>query len=142
MFVILRLTKGVFMRLNENRNWFVCLILTVITFGIYELYLLHVMARETNISCKEDNKHTMGLLLLILLSLLTCGIWSIVWMCLIISRWEEKARRCGEHPSCSILAYLLWSILGSLIIIGPLIAFILMMKGFNQANRLYNNKLA
>lgn len=130
------------MRLNENRNWFVCLLLTVITFGIYELYLIHVMASETNISCKEDNKHTMGLLLFILLTIITFGIWSIVWMCLLISRWEDKATRAGERPACSIVAYLLWSILGMMIFIGPLIAYVLMIKGFNQANRLYNDKLS
>lgn len=127
------------MRLNENRNWFVCLLLTFITLGIYGLYLIHCVAKETNISCKEDGKNTMGLLLYILLSIVTFGIWGIIWTCLVISRWENKASQAKEQPKCTLVSYLLWSILGSLIFVGPIVAYAKMIGGLNQANRLYNS---
>lgn len=128
------------MRLNENRNWLVCILLTLITFGIYGLYLIHIVAKETNIACEEDGKNTMGLLLYILLSLVTFGIFAIIWEILLLVRWKEHARRNNEAPACSLVAYLLWSILGSMIIIGPIVAFALMISGLNQSNRIYNSK--
>lgn len=130
------------MRLNENRNWLVCLLLTIVTLGIYGFYLVYCIAKETNVSCKEDGKNTMGLLLFILLSIVTFGIWSIVWYCLVIARWENKATQAGEQPSCTIISYLLWEIVGAIIFVGPIVAYALSIKGLNQANRLYNTNQA
>ena len=67
------------------------------------------------------------------------GIWGIIWTCLVISRWENKASQAKEQPKCTLVSYLLWSILGSLIFVGPIVAYAKMIGGLNQANRLYNS---
>ena len=129
------------MRLKDDRNWFLVLLLTIITFGIYMLYLIHVMAKDTNEACKEDGNNTWGLGLYLLLSIFTFGIGPIIWQCMIISRWENYAGKNGEIPKCTIISYLLWYILGSFIIIGPIIAFVKFIKGFNQTCKIYNSKI-
>lgn len=127
------------MELNENRNWLVAILLTIITFGIYGLYLIHVMARDTNTACSNVDHHTtLGLLVYILVSMITGGLFSLIWMILIIMRWENFAKIAGEQPKCTLVSYLCWMIFGSLIIIGPIVAFAKMIAGFNQCCALYN----
>ena len=127
------------MELNEDRNWIIALLLTIITFGIYGLYLVYVMARDTNTACSNvDHQTTMGLLVYILLDIITSGIFSIIWTVLIILRWENFAKLAGEKPKCTVGSFLLWSIVGSLIIIGPIVAFAKYINGFNQCCALYN----
>ena len=122
-----------------NRNWFVCLLLSWITFGIYGLYFMHVVARDTNIACSSDGKHTRGLIAVILLSLITFGIYAIVWQLMVISRWEKLADKVQEKPKCSLISYVLWFLFGSIIIIGPLVCWIKQVKGLNQACSIHNS---
>ncbi len=124
--------------LKDNRSWFLTMLLTAITGGIYGMYLLHVMARDTNIACANDGKRTRGLLAVILLSMVTLGIYSLVWQLMIISRWENNAVQAGQTPRCTLVSYLLWTLLGSMIIVGPFIASYKYIHGFNQACAIYN----
>lgn len=123
-------------RLKDNRGWFVTMLLSAITGGIYGMYLMHVMARDTNIACANDGKHTRGLLAFILLSMVTLGIYALVWQLMIISRWENNAVQAGQKPRCTLVAYLLWTLL--LPGIGSMIASYKYIHGFNQACAIYN----
>jgi hypothetical protein len=125
--------------LKDNRGWFVTMLLSCITCGIYGMYLTHVMARDTNIACAKDGKHTRGLLAVILLSMVTLGIYGLVWTLKIISRWENNAIQAGQTPRCTLVSYLLWMLLGSMLCgIGSLIASYKYIHGFNQACAIYN----
>ena len=66
-------------KLTTNRGFWLAWLLSMVTFGFYGWYLIHCFAKETNIACKDDGKNTTGLLLFIIFSLLTFGIYSIVW---------------------------------------------------------------
>lgn len=49
--------------LPTNRGFWLAWLLSIVTFGIYPLYLVHAFAKETNIACAGDGKKTTGLLL-------------------------------------------------------------------------------
>ncbi|MDP2426181.1 MAG: DUF4234 domain-containing protein, partial [bacterium] len=49
------------MRLKEDRSLLLLIILSIITFGIYNLFFIHGLAKDTNIACAEDGKKTAGL---------------------------------------------------------------------------------
>ncbi|MBQ7352159.1 MAG: DUF4234 domain-containing protein [Clostridia bacterium] len=124
--------------LTDNRSWLLVLILNGITFGIYGIYLTYVMARDTNIACAKDGENTKGLLWVLLLGIVTFGIYGLIWQLMIIKRWANHAQANGATPKCTVLSYLLWNIVGSIIVIGPLVAFAKTINAFNQACMIYN----
>lgn len=65
--------------LPTNRKVWKIWLLSFITFGIYGMVVMFAMAKETNISCSEDGRHTRGFWGAILLSLITLGIYGLVW---------------------------------------------------------------
>ncbi len=72
--------------LPTNRKVWKIWLLSFITFGIYGMVVMFVMAKETNISCSEDGKHTRGFWGAILLSLITLGIYGLVWY----YKWADR----------------------------------------------------
>lgn len=72
--------------LPTNRGFWKAFLLNLITLGIYNLYLVHCFAKETNIACAEDGRSTKGLVAYFFLGLITFGIYDIVWTCNWIDR--------------------------------------------------------
>lgn len=72
--------------LPSSRNVLVIYLLTILTFGIYGLILMFNMARETNITCEADGKHTRNLWGALGLSIITFGIYALVWAC----KWYNR----------------------------------------------------
>ena len=126
-------------KLKDNRNWFVCFLLTLITFGIYGIYLMYVQIRDTNIACSNDGKHTSGLLKLFLLGLITIGIYILVWEIKLISRWQSYVENHNEKPKYTITVFLICNFLLSSFFIPPLISSILRLSAFNHVCRIYNS---
>ena len=126
--------------LKEDRNWFLVLFYSVITLGIYAVYFLHVQVRDTNIACVKDGKHTSGLIKLILLSLITFGIYSVVWNIKLYSRWQHLAESVSEKPRYTITTHVLLTLVFSSFGITLLIASILQILAFNQMCAIYNDR--
>jgi len=127
-------------KLTTNRGFWLTLLLSIITLGIYGWYLIYAFAKETNIACKDDNKKTTGLLLYILLSLVTLGIYSIVWTCMWINRCNEYLRRNNKPDGLQVSTYIL-----TLFLLGWLTLGIMFLVVFSKAlylqnavNRTYN----
>jgi hypothetical protein len=128
-------------RLPTERGFWLALFLSIVTLGIYEYYLIYAQAKETNIVCAEDNKHTHGLLFVILLSLVTFGIYSIVWECMIIERRRSYLGRHGQDPGLSVTTFILLTFIFVLFTFG-ITAIVAFCKGLyqqNAVNRTYNN---
>jgi len=133
--------QGVFMsKLTTNRGFWLTLLLSIITFGIYGFYLIYAFARETNIACKDDNKKTSGLLIFLLLSFVTFSIYAIVWFCMWIGRCNEYLRKNNKPEGLQVSTYLL-----TLFLLGPLTIGIMYLVVFcktlylqNAVNRTYN----
>lgn len=125
--------------LNGDRSFGVTFLLCFITLGIYALYIIHAFAKETNIACAEDGRHTNGLLLYLLFSLLTLGIYPIFWTCNWISRCNsyliDKDRPEGLQQYTYILSLLFgWLTFGIL----NIVVFAKMIYLQNDVNSTYN----
>uniref|UniRef100_UPI0025B63291 DUF4234 domain-containing protein n=2 Tax=Muribaculum intestinale TaxID=1796646 RepID=UPI0025B63291 len=46
--------------LPTNRGFWLTIILSIVTLGIYQWYLVYAFARETNIACRRDGQNTQG----------------------------------------------------------------------------------
>jgi hypothetical protein len=127
-------------KLTTNRGFWLALLLSIITFGIYGLYLVYAFAKETNIACKDDGKHTQGLLVYILLSLITFGIYAIVWQAMLINRRCNYLARNGKPEGLQLSTYL-WTIflLGWLTLgIMYIVLFCKFLYQQNDVNQTYN----
>jgi len=127
-------------KLATKRGFWLTFLLSIVTCGIYYWYLIHAFAKETNIACKEDNKKTSGLLLFILLSLITFGIYGIVWFCKWINRCNEYLRKNNKPEGLQVSTFLLTIFLLGPITLGimDLVVFCKILYLQNAVNRTYN----
>jgi hypothetical protein len=102
-------------KLTTNRGFWLAWLLSIVTFGIYGMYLIYAFAKETNIACKSDGKNTTGLFLYIVFSILTLGIYSVVWDCMWINRCNAFLARNGKPEGLQMSTYLL-----TMFLLGPL----------------------
>lgn len=128
------------MKLKDDRNWFVVMLLSIFTLGLYGIYFIHVQIRDTNIACADDGKKTGGLLKFFLLGILTFGIYMIIWDYKIVQRWQNYAISNNETPKYSIILHIVLSYILSFTGVATLISSILKLSAFNQVCRIYNNK--
>lgn len=135
---------GEFMQtLPVNRGFWKVLLFTIITLGIYQLYLIHAFAKETNIACREDGRRTRGLIGYILLSIITLGIYSVIWQALLVDRRGNFCEKHGVPNRLTLLFFLLsYFILGALTLgICVIIAYVKYIHQQNDVNRIYNKSL-
>lgn len=58
--------------LPANRGFWLTLLLSIVTLGFYQWYLIHAFSKETNIVCTPaDQRKTHGLVVFLLLSVVT-----------------------------------------------------------------------
>lgn len=118
----------------------VTIILSIVTLGIYQWYLVYAFARETNIACRRDGQNTTGLFLFIILTIITFGIYSIVWYCKWISRCNTYLAVNGQPQGLQVSTYLLSIFFGWLTLgIFNLVVFCKMLYLQNAVNNTYNN---
>ena len=108
--------------LKENRSLLVMILLSIITFGIYELYYIHTVAKDTNTICEGHEGKTSGLFALILLSLLTCGIYGFFWWYRIGDMLAKAVHRRSLHATVSGGTVLLCFLIGTFVF--PIISFV------------------
>ncbi len=126
-------------KLTSNRSFWLAILLSIVTLGIYPLYLIYAFAKETNIACKEDGKSTSGLIVFILLSIITLNIYSIIWWCKWINRCNFYLAKNGKPEGLQISTYLLtlffgWITLG----IMYFVVFYKIINLQNSVNATYN----
>lgn len=126
--------------LPTHRGFWLSLFFSIITLGIYQVYLVYAFAKETNIACQGVGKKTTGLLLYIIFSILTLGIYSIIWYCQWISRCNTYLIINGRPQKLQVSTYLIsvflgWLTLGFL----NLVVFCKMLYLQNAVNATYNS---
>ena len=75
--------------IKDDRSFLKLLLLSIITLGIYEFWHLHHWTKDINTLCKDDGKNNEGVLLYILFTLVTCGLFPIFW-------WFKAADRLSR----------------------------------------------
>ena len=126
--------------LRTNRGLFKWIILSILTFGIYDLVMMYHISQEINEVAKDDGKKTMNyLLLFFILTPLTFGIATLVWWHRICARMGNELDRRGIDYSFGAGSFWGWNIFGALIVIGPLVFKYKFLKTMNLLNADYNN---
>ncbi len=127
-------------QLKTNKGLLKTILLSLITFGIYSLVVMSAVSSEVNIvASKYDGKKTMHFCLLaFIVAPLTFGIAGIVWYHRISKRIGAELARRDINYCFGAADYWLWSVLGSLIGIGPLVYMHKLFKAVNKMNEDYN----
>ena len=114
------------------------ILLSIITCGIYGFWRISVLARDLNLMCKGDGNKTRGFLAYFFFGLLTLGIYCIIWLYMVGDRLYDNAKSYNLSFKESGSTVLLWYLLGSLIIVGPIIAMHIIFKNTNALADEYN----
>ena len=127
-------------QLRTNRSFIKTFLLSMITFGIYGLCVYSHVGEELNmVATPHDGKHTTHFcLVFFILSWLTAGIYPLVWNHKICNRMAGELNRRSINYSFSASTFWLWGILGSLIVVGPIVYTHKLLKAMNLINASYN----
>lgn len=123
---------------RTDRGFWRTFFLSIVTLGIYPLYMVSVVAQTTNVACRKDGERTWGVLPFILLSIVTLGIFPLVWHCKVIARWSRYCEANGEQSVVTRKFYLGWSTFGLLTVVGPFIALARVLRGYAQIGAIFN----
>ena len=66
-------------------------LLSFVTFSVYHFYFMDLWAKDVNILCEKDGKHTVGVEKMMLVSVLTFGVYKYVWLAEIVDRICDNA---------------------------------------------------
>lgn len=102
----------------QKRNIALCIVLSLITCGIYMYYWLYCIAEDLN-TASHTQEATGGMV--VLLSIVTCGIYLWYWLYKAGEKVDAIRVRCGMAAANSSVVYLLLGIFGLSIISQALI---------------------
>ncbi len=105
----------------QNRNVALCVVLSILTCGIYGLYWLYELNEAACVSNPNEWNTNGGLV--ILLSIVTCGIYGIYW-----NYKMGKALSVLPGASDNSTLYLVLSVLGL-----PIVNYCIMQSDINRA---------
>lgn len=121
-------------RIKTDRSIWPYIFLSIVTFGIYGIWYLHKLRKDVNIMCMNDNKHTPDLLVLCILSVLTCGIYSMIWWCNMHDRMRSTAKELGVRVE-QTTSNLMLLFIGAYFCLG-ILSWVAIHKVFTTANEL------
>ena len=84
--------------LQDDRSFLRLLLLSYVTLGIYSIWHLHHWTKDINAICKDDGKNNEGILLYILFTLLTCGLFPVFWW----FKAADRLSRTGVRESVAV----------------------------------------
>ena len=127
-------------QLKTNRGLIKTILLTLITFGIYPIVFYSGISNDINlIAGRYDGRKTMHYcLLFFIVSPITLGIGSLVWMYKVSDRIGNEASRRRLGVSLSGMSYLGWGILGAFILVGPFVYLYKLCSAMNALAADYN----
>lgn len=94
----------------KSKNVGLCIVLSIITCGIYGLYWLVCMADDVNTVAKRPSGTSGGMVLL--LTLVTCGIYGWYWLYKSGETMDLVRTEHGEGTGSLAILYLVLGILG------------------------------
>lgn len=118
---------------KTNYGMLKLILLSMITFGIYGLVVFSNMSTDINvIAAKYDGKKTMHYCLLVFVfSWLTLGIAPLVWYHRLSARIGKELTRRGIAYRFGAGSFWGWTLLGSLIFVGPFVYLHKLCKAMN-----------
>lgn len=129
-------------QLPTGRGIVKTILLSLITFGIYGLVVMGRISNEVNIVCsKYDGKKTTNFwVMTLILTPLTLGIYGIVWYHKLFARIGDELNRRNINYGFGAGTFWGWVVLGTLIVVGPIIGMHKLYVASNKINADYNEK--
>ena len=124
----------------KKRYFLRTLLLSIVTLGIYPLFMVEMIAQSANMACYKDGKRTWGFLPFILLSVVTLGVFAVIWHCKVINRMNRYCEERGQSCMITKKFYLCWTLIGLPIVVGPIIALARFLRAFGQACEIFNSE--
>lgn len=126
--------------LRTDRSFLKYILLSIITFGIYGIYLMTTVSSDINtIASRYDGKNTMNYCLYwFVIDTITFGVAYYVWNHRIASRINDELYRRGIDYSFGIGTFWGWDVLARITIVGPCIYTRKMFKAMNLLSNDYN----
>ena len=109
----------------ERRNIAVCIVLTLVTCGIYGIYWIVCLTNDVNTVSGDVNGTSGGMV--VLLTIVTCGIYGIYWAYKQGEKLDFTKNNRGIPSSNSGVLYLILQIFGF-----GIIAYALMQNELNK----------
>ena len=127
-------------QLCTSRNLAKTILLSMVTFGIYGIYVMSKVSEDINIIATryDGQKTTHYCLMFFLFSWLTLGIAPLVWFHKISNRIGAELVRRNIPYEFDASTYWLWSFIGSLIVVGPFVYLHRLLKAMNMLSASYN----
>lgn len=94
----------------KQRNIAVCIILSIITCGIYGIYWMICLNDDTNRAANDPEATSGGMVFL--LTLVTCGIYGLYWLYKMGQQLDKAAQIRGNAPSNKSVIFLVLGIFG------------------------------
>ena len=127
-------------QLKTNRGLLKFILLSVITFGIYGIVVMSCVSTDINIIAgRYDGRKTMHYCwVYFLFSWLTFGIVPMVWSHKLCGRIGRELNRRKINYRFGSGSFWGWAVLGSLILVGPLVYLHKLLKAMNMLAQNYN----
>ena len=103
----------------KERNIGLCILFTILTCGLYELYWIVCLGDDLNIVTNEEYETSGGMVLL--LSIVTCGIYKLYWDYKAGEKLDRMKNMQGIPASNSGILYLILDLISFGIITNALI---------------------
>lgn len=109
----------------QKRSIGLCIVLTIVTCGIYGLYWLYCLAEDVNLATARPNAPSGGLVLL--LTIVTCDIYGLYWLYRAGDDLDRQRVNQGQAAGHLGILYLLLGIFGF-----GIISYALMQSELNE----------
>lgn len=128
------------MQLDSSRSFWKIFFLSLLTFGIYGIIASGQMADDVDrIASRYDGqKQTNFYLMYFVLSWVTCGIYPLIWYHKFSARIGNELDRRGIQMDFGAGTFWLWNTVGVLILVGPIIYTVKLIKAVNALAADYN----
>lgn len=126
--------------IKEDRRLWKLILLTIPTFGIYNIVFWFQFTRDLNEMNREDRR-IKNYILVWFLSILTLGIYRWVWFFYLEDRIQVTGERMGMRIKPGPGTVLGWKLFGTFLLIGPFVANYFVIRNMNRLAKEYNTSL-
>ena len=125
---------------NEKRKFWLLVLLTIPTLGIYNIVFWYKLTKDLN-DMNPDEKKLKNYILVLFLSIITLGIYHWVWFFYLCDRIQTtgKKYKVNVHPGPGLMLGL--KTYGTFFIIGPFLASLIAVHNMNVVARSYNKHI-
>lgn len=122
----------------QRKEFWMVLLLTIVTCGIYFYFYLYQITRDLNTMAGEDGK-TIDPAIAVVLNIVTCGIYGLWWYYQMGNRMQQMGNANHILVEDSGTTYLIWILVGYVVCgLGSYVALYLFIKNFNNLADAYN----